>query len=223
MTTNRIPRKVAFCQGGCSAMIFATTRPTVTCLRCANEKRRIAARKPPSQKVTTCHAGCGKKLSYTRSAKITCDTCKPYRKLKKDRKAAAVQREKRGGPSDSVRSYHRVWSKDRRKSDPAFVIRARVTALINYSLKSGKQGRSWTSMVPYSLADLMHHLERQFTKGMTWENRAAWHIDHITPLSSFDITGPDCPEFKAAWCLSNLRPLWAIDNIRKSATRTHLI
>ena len=48
-------------------------------------------------------------------------------------------------------------------------------------------------------------------------------IDHITPLSSFNFETPDDPEFKAAWALSNLRPMWGPDNISKSAKRTHLL
>lgn len=78
-------------------------------------------------------------------------------------------------------------------------------------------------MLGYSQQELAEHLERQFSKGMGWANMGKWHIDHIVPLASFDITGPECPEFKAAWALTNLRPLWAEDNLRKRAKRTHLL
>ena len=44
-----------------------------------------------------------------------------------------------------------------------------------------------------------------------------WHIDHIVPLASFVIAGPDDPELRRAWALTNLRPLWAKDNMRKGA------
>jgi hypothetical protein len=91
------------------------------------------------------------------------------------------------------------------------------------SLKDGKNGRSWEELVGYTTADLMRHLERQFLPGMTWENRCAWHLDHIQPLASFNFTTPSDPDFKAAWSLPNLRPLWACDNLRKSAQRTHLL
>lgn len=50
-----------------------------------------------------------------------------------------------------------------------------------------------------------------------------WHVDHIVPLSSFDFATPDDPGFKAAWALTNLRPLWGLENMRKHAQRTHLI
>jgi hypothetical protein len=95
------------------------------------------------------------------------------------------------------------------------------------SLGSKKGGRSWQSLVGYTLERLRRHLERQFVRGMTWENRGhgpgKWHIDHILPVSSFKFETPDDADFKACWALSNLRPLWSTDNIRKSANRTHLL
>jgi len=53
--------------------------------------------------------------------------------------------------------------------------------------------------------------------GMGWHNMSEWHIDHIMPLASFNFTGLDDPAVREAWALSNLRPLWAADNIRKGA------
>lgn len=98
-----------------------------------------------------------------------------------------------------------------------------MSAGIKNSLRDGKNGRSWERLVGYTVTDLMRHLERQFLSGMSWDNRGEWHIDHILPLASFKFTSPDDPEFRAAWALTNLRPLWAKDNMRKSDKRTHLI
>lgn len=82
-----------------------------------------------------------------------------------------------------------------------------------------RRGNSPTGerMLGYSLADLRQHIERQFTKGMTWARFLSGeiHIDHIIPQASFDLSIPD--EWKRCWCLSNLRPLWAKDNWQKSA------
>lgn len=63
------------------------------------------------------------------------------------------------------------------------------------------------------------HIERQFLKGMTWENRSAWHLDHILPMA----TARTEADVIALNHFTNLRPLWAIDNLRKSDTITHLI
>lgn len=92
-----------------------------------------------------------------------------------------------------------------------------------YGLKGGKAGRSWTTLVDYSLDDLTQHIERQFTGRMSWANMGRWHIDHIVPRAAFDYQSPNDTAFKACWALTNLRPLWKRDNIRKSAKRTHLL
>jgi len=68
-----------------------------------------------------------------------------------------------------------------------------------------------SSKLPFNSSELKQHLEKQFCKGMSWENYGThWHIDHITPLSAFD------PHDMAAWHLTNLRPLPAKDNLKKS-------
>lgn len=61
------------------------------------------------------------------------------------------------------------------------------------------------------------HIEKQFKKGMTWANHGkVWHIDHIVPLASFNLSNDDhvlmCCHY------TNLQPMWASDNIRKGDT-----
>lgn len=65
--------------------------------------------------------------------------------------------------------------------------------------------------------------ERQFLPGMGWHNSREWQVDHILPASSFKFSGMHCAEFKACWALSNLRPLWARDNLVKRAKLEYLI
>jgi hypothetical protein len=87
----------------------------------------------------------------------------------------------------------------------------------------GVKSTSWEALLGYTIADLKRHLERQFTKGMSWDNAGQWHIDHILPLASFSFTATDDPEFRAAWAITNLRPFWAIPNMKKHAKREHLL
>ena len=96
-------------------------------------------------------------------------------------------------------------------------IRERIRSMIK-----GKTKRTF-DLLPYTVEELMAHLERQFLKGMSWDNYGEWHIDHIVPLSSFRIESEDCPDVQIAWGLSNLRPLWGSDNLKKSANRIYLI
>lgn len=43
------------------------------------------------------------------------------------------------------------------------------------------------------------------------------HIDHKIPLSAHNFTKPEHSDFKKAWALKNLQPMWAIDNMKKGA------
>jgi len=95
-------------------------------------------------------------------------------------------------------------------------------AIRNCIGKGGKSKRT-VELIGYEIVVLMQHLERQFRPGMSWENFGEWHIDHIVPLSSFSITDERDEALKAAWCLSNLRPLWAKENLKKNAKRLFLI
>lgn len=117
----------------------------------------------------------------------------------------------------------RVYQRAKYRTRPDHRLRVAISNGMRRSLSGGKAGRAWESLVGYTLHELKRHLERQFSKGMTWENVGAWHIDHIIPLASFVITDCCCPDFRAAWALTNLRPLWAKENISKRDKRLLLL
>jgi len=110
----------------------------------------------------------------------------------------------------------------KRRARPAERIRDRISCQIRRAL-GGTKGGSFVNFVDWTVTELRTHLERQFTRGMSWENMGEWHIDHIVPLSSFTITGPDDPELRRAWALPNLRPLWGRENESKGAKRLTLL
>jgi len=62
------------------------------------------------------------------------------------------------------------------------------------------------------------HMESQFKEGMSWDNygKDGWHIDHIRPCASFDLT--DMEQVKQCFHYTNLQPLWAFDNISKGSS-----
>jgi hypothetical protein len=97
-----------------------------------------------------------------------------------------------------------------------------MKARMREAIKHGWSGRTFDAL-GYTPSELMAHLERQFLKGMSWQNMGEWHIDHIVPLAAFQVTSTDDDDFKRAWGLTNLRPLWAKDNLRKQDKRTHLL
>lgn len=71
---------------------------------------------------------------------------------------------------------------------------------------------NWSNYLGYTIDELRVHIEKQFTYGMSWDNRHEWHIDHIVPLCAFDIQSVDSAEFKVCFGLHNLRPIWPDDN-----------
>lgn len=81
------------------------------------------------------------------------------------------------------------------------------------AIKHNRKTKSTLELIGCSLEQLKSHLENQFQSGMNWDNHGEWHIDHIKPCASFDLSIPD--EQKKCFHYTNLQPLWAIDNILK--------
>ncbi len=157
--------------------------------------------------------------------KVISEYSKRYREENRE-KVAEIKKRWRERNKDRDNKRRKEYVKNKLEQDGQFTIRyklnLRMANAINKSLKGKKNGRSWESLVGYTLEELMTHLESQFKPGMTWENhgRSGWHIDHIRPIASFNFTSPDDPEFKECWSLENLRPLWAEENLRKGAEVT---
>ena len=99
---------------------------------------------------------------------------------------------------------------------------------INYKLSKGLRTRLWSAIkdnqktgsavkdLGCSIDELKSYLEFKFLPDMSWDNygQYGWHIDHIKPLSSFDLT--DRKQLLEACHYTNLQPLWAKDNLSKS-------
>ena len=101
----------------------------------------------------------------------------------------------------------------RKKNDPVYKLKTLYRSKLNKILGSNRDDETF-DIIGCTPRYLKDHLESQFTEGMSWENHGlyGWHIDHIVPLSSAK-TEEDLIEL----ChYSNLQPLWAIDNLKKS-------
>jgi hypothetical protein len=84
-------------------------------------------------------------------------------------------------------------------------------ALNRYNIKKNFK---YNELLGCSIIDLKEHLEKQFTEGMTFSNYGEWELDHIIPVSKFDLTN----DFQLKKCFEykNLQPLWKKDNRKKS-------
>lgn len=71
------------------------------------------------------------------------------------------------------------------------------------------------SMVGCSVEFLRRYIEAKFEAGMSWDNYGEWHVDHIRPCASFDLS--DKEQVIQCFNWRNLQPMWASENIRKGS------
>ena len=112
--------------------------------------------------------------------------------------------------------------RDRMKSDLLFSIKHAARQSISNGIRKQltwvtfKRKERTHELIGCSYRFLKQYLEQRFKPGMSWANkgRGGWHIDHIIPVSSFDLRKKS--ERLKAFHYTNLQPLWESENIRKS-------
>ena len=114
------------------------------------------------------------------------------------------------------REYFRKWENHKMKTDPIYRIRKILNNRLRAAFKNvnGKKSKSILELCGAGLELVKQHIENQFKPGMSWQNHGKWHIDHIKPVSSFNLLNEE--EIKKACHYTNLQPLWALENLRKS-------
>ena len=139
-----------------------------------------------------------------------------YKKQVKDYwdKVKDVQTEKKKiWINNNREKYNSYWT-NRKKQEPEFKLLVNMRSRLSGYLKTlniTKKNKTF-EIVGCSPQFLKEHLEKQFVDGMTWENRNEWHIDHKTPLSSAKTE----EELYKLCHYTNLQPLWAEENLKKS-------
>jgi hypothetical protein len=132
-----------------------------------------------------------------------------------------------------AKEYAKKYNKENRKQlnkyirkyleNPLKLLIARSRNRMWSVLKGKTKSDTTKKLIGCSIEDLKKHLERQFTKGMSWSNwgrgwnnkgKKQWHVDHIIPCASFDLRITE--QQKICFNYSNLQPLWAEDNLRKN-------
>lgn len=189
----------------------------------SDEKVRLYHKNKSKEKITRLKDNITTALYY-----LTCKCCRETFKVSLHRGDSPQQ--KKQSVCSKECGYHLAKQKiirskaDRLKTDIEYALNSRIRSRIHGKLKNYKNSNSFSVTgsikdLPYNAKQLKAHLQKKFKPGMTWENflNAEIHIDHIRPLSSFSYKSPSDPQFKQAWSLSNLQPLWAKDNLRKGA------
>ena len=119
---------------------------------------------------------------------------------------------------DKIREIKRNYERTRKANDPIYKLINNFRTAIYQVLKENQVQKNghYFDILKYSPENLIEHLENKFKDNMTWDNYGKWHVDHIKPISSFQINEIGDKEFMSCWSLENLQPLWGEENIRKS-------
>lgn len=132
-------------------------------------------------------------------------------KIKEKRKEYFVNLRK----TNSYKKRMREYIRNRRKNDIDFRISKNLGVRIHHALTGlTKKSERTEKLLGCSIIDFKKYIQSLFIDEMNWNNYGEWHIDHIMPCSSFDLTKEE--EQKKCFHYTNLQPLWKKDNIIKN-------
>ena len=117
----------------------------------------------------------------------------------------------------TINEQKKVYRKKNKiKNDIQYKLSRNLRKRLHSAIKNNQKLGSAVKDLGCTIDELKIYLESKFQEGMTWENwnLYGWHIDHIKPLSLFDLT--DKNQFLQAVHYTNLQPLWAEDNLSKN-------
>ena len=120
------------------------------------------------------------------------------------------------GEKDKIRKRRNERVRERIESNPSLKTLSSLRSRMLSAIKNGQGFKSGSSqeLLGCDWETLIHHIEYNFAEGMSWYNYGEWHVDHIKPCASFDMSDPI--EQKICFNYKNLQPLWAKDNQSKN-------
>jgi len=148
---------------------------------------------------------------------VIAERCKQYYQANKDA-AAVYNKEYQKKNWDDLLQYKNQYKKKRRATDPGYRIADNLRTRLYTALKGKRKADTTKKLLGCTYEEARAHIEAQFTEGMSWDKMGVRgiHIDHIRPCASFDLTDPE--QQRECFHYTNLQPLWAEDNLKKSDT-----
>lgn len=183
------------------------------CTKCKKEKdvSFFTRRKTTIDGFRECCKSCDKAY-YVNNKDIISLYQKKYRKIYHEkiyaRKSKYYHKNK-----EKFREFKRANEKNRYHSDIRYKLKKNITSRMNLALSNKIKSARTEILLGCSIDIFRIYLESKFLEGMSWRNRSQWHIDHIIPCSSFDLSDPE--QQKLCFHYTNLQPLWASDNLKK--------
>lgn len=154
-----------------------------------------------------------KKWKNKNPEKIRQNSLKQYYKYHEANKGRNRQWKKDN--KDKVNSSNRKYQQKKYHNDIKYRITNLLRGRFQKAISRESKKSSVLDLLGCSVNELKVYLSTKFADGMSWDNYGKWHIDHIKPCSSFDLT--KISEQHKCFHYSNLQPLWAKDNLRKSS------
>lgn len=128
-----------------------------------------------------------------------------------------IMREYQRNYREKNRSALRVYYTQYLANNISASISHRLRTRIRKAIKEqyGIKAYSSVELLGCTIDECRRYLELKFSGGMSWDNYGLWHIDHIKPCISFDLTDPE--QQKICFHYTNLQPLWAKENLLKGS------
>jgi len=115
--------------------------------------------------------------------------------------------------TDKGKKHRRDYMLARRHTDINFKILTNLRNRLKHAINGNLHKEKTLKLLCCTIEQFRSYLEPKFTTGMSWSNYGEWHIDHIKPCISYDMSDP--VQQAACFHYTNLQPLWAIDNLKK--------
>ena len=112
--------------------------------------------------------------------------------------------------AEAKRLYDRKYSEN-----PRYRLDKNTRSFLRAIILGRVKNSKYEILLGWQIKDFIQHIEKGFLPNMSWDNYGKWEIDHKRSLCTFIYSGESCPEYKQAWQLENLRPLWAYHNRKR--------
>jgi len=138
-------------------------------------------------------------------------------RLKNRTKRLAQKKEWREKNPERQKERLRACHVNRMTNDPLYKLQRNLRKRLANAVKRDSKSGSAVKDLGCSMVDFKSYLESKFLPNMSWDNygRKGWHMDHIVPLSHYDLSDPN--QLKKACHYTNIQPMWWRDNLSKGS------
>lgn len=207
----------------CKSVLKNRSKKTLRCRECNLKNKSL---NKTGRKTGICLT-CGTKLSTKNNKTGKCKKCFHTDIIPWNKGVTGFVPWNKGKSIFNSKEEYRIHANKKRKElreneDTIKKFPDRIRTLIRNSIKIKtknfyRKNTKTEILLGCTIKFYIEYIESKFTNGMTWNNYGnkenQWNIDHIIPISKFDLT--DIDEQKKAFNYKNTQPLWAKDNFKK--------